>query len=149
LKGLLMNEQHENTADERAELMATAQSIYEALAALPATDSRLTGAYFVVVVMDVDEGRVTVHVEDLPNLFLFGPERQDITYSSNDDLTAEARALKQDLEQVVAWCVRAAPARVRANLHTWLWLHSQHFTDFRVIPGWKPGVLVLGPPGIR
>jgi len=142
-----MDEQHEIAADERAELLATAHSIYNVLTEVSATDSRLATARVVVVVMDDD--KVTVHVEDLPNLFLFGAEREDITWSSDLQLTDEARALKQDLEQVVTECVRDAPERVRARLHTRMWLHSQHFSEFRVIPGWGPGVRELGPPGIR
>jgi hypothetical protein len=147
LEGLPMNEQHENTEGERAELVATAHSIYTALTEVSASDSRLATARVVVVVMD--DGKVTVHIEELPNLFLFGAEREDITWSSDLDLTDEARALKHDLEQVVAWCVRDAPERVRARLHTSLWLHSQHFSELRVIPGWRAGVRELGPPGIR
>lgn len=145
-----MNEPHEITTAEFAELATLAHQIYDAFAELPATDPRLATASFVVVLMhDIGRARLAVHVENMANRFLFPPEHQDYVRGTDTDFTEPARALRHQLLSQLGARTRELPAGLRDRLDTDVWLISERSTDFRVIPDWRPGVRVIGPPGIR
>jgi hypothetical protein len=145
-----MNEQHEFTPEDRAELETVAYRVYNTLAELACDDARLATAQFVVVLtygMGVE--LLTVHVEGLSNRFLFGTAREHFHQARDEDVTEQAQALRGDLLRRSIHQTRNLPAAVRDRLDVRVFLVSEHNTTCRVIPDWRPGVRVLGPPGIR
>jgi cell division protein ZapA (FtsZ GTPase activity inhibitor) len=145
-----MDKQHEFTPEQRAELEKVAYHLYNALAELACDDPRLKTAEFVVVLTHgMGMELLTVHVEGLSNRFLFGTAREHFHNGRDEDFTDQAQLLREGLLLLAIHQTRGLPAAVRDRLDVRVFLVSEHNTTFRVIPDWRPGVRVLGPPGIR